>query len=252
MPTLLKRAQQYTGVSQGKLATAFGMAPGRVNEIINGRRVVTTLDVYERIAAGLEMPDDVRMLLGLAPRGPHAAFPLAELGEVIAVYPSQAAAAQTIRNAAFAARRVDVLAVRGLGILGLNDGLLRGPLSATRDAALTLRVLVLDPDCPAARRRADEIGESPQSFAAAAALSEARLRDLADHSGATVEVYRYRTHPIWRVIHCDDMLFVGTFDTLKEGHSSPVYQFPARVDGTLYRAFSRVVEDTLAAAERVI
>ncbi len=252
VPTLLKYAQQYTGASQGKLATAFGMAQGRVNEIINRRRVVTTLDVFERIAAGLEMPDDVRMLMGLAPQGPHAAFPLAALSEVTAIYPSQAAAAQAIRSAAQVARRVDVLAVRGLGILGLNDGLLRGPLSATRDTPLALRVLVLDPACAAAQKRAGEIGESPQSFAAAAALSEARLRDLAGHAHISVEVYRYCTAPIWRIISADEMLFVGTFDTLREGHSSPVYQLPARVDGALYRAFSRVVEDTLTTAERVV
>lgn len=252
VPTLLKCAQQHTGASQGRLATAFGMAQGRVNEIINRRRVVTTLDVFERIAAGLEMPDDVRMLMGLAPQGPHAAFPLAALSEVTAVYPSQAAAAEAIRAAALIARQVGVLAVRGLGILGLNDGLLRGPLSATRDVPLTLRVLVLDPGCPAAERRAREIGESPYSFAGAAALSESRLRDLADRSGITVEAYRYRTAPIWRIISADDTMFVGTFDSLKEGHSSPVYGLPARVDGTLYRAFSRVFEETLATAERVI
>ena len=252
IPALLKYAQHYTGASQVRLAGAFGMTQGRVNEIINRRRVVTTLDVFERIATGLEMPDDVRMLLGLAPQGPHAAFPLGGLGEVTAVYPSQAAAAQAIRAAALAAKRVDVLAVRGLGILGLNDGLLRGPLSANRDVPLTLRVLVLDPGCAAAERRAREIGESPESFAGAAALSESRLRDLADHSGASVEVYRYRTAPIWRIISADETMFVGTFDTLREGHSSPVYQLPGRVDGTLYRAFCRVFEDTLAAAERVI
>jgi hypothetical protein len=80
------------------------------------------------------------------PHRPHAAFPLAALSEVTAIYPSQAAAAQAIRHAAAHARRVDVLAVRGLGILGLNDGLLRGPLSRERDEPLALRVLVLDPD----------------------------------------------------------------------------------------------------------
>jgi transcriptional regulator with XRE-family HTH domain len=252
IPTLLRYAQRYTGASQGRLATAFGMAQGRVNEIINRRRAVTTLDVLERIASGLDMPDDVRMLLGLAPRKPHAAFPLAALGEVAAIYPSQASAAETIRAAASSARAVDVLAVRGLGILGLNDGLLRGPLSAERDAPLVLRVLVLDPHCPAAVRRAREIGESVESFVGAAALSESRLRDLAAHAGASIMVYHYRSVPIWRIIHTDETMFVGTFDTLREGHSSPVYQLPARVDGTLYRAFCRVFEETVVASERVI
>jgi hypothetical protein len=67
-----------------------------------------------------------------------------------------------------------------------------------------------------------------------------------------VELYRYRSAPIWRIISADDTLFVGTFDTLKEGHSSPVYRLPARVDGTLYRAFGRVVQETLASPERIV
>jgi hypothetical protein len=31
-----------------------------------------------------------------------------------------------------------------------------------------------------------------------------------------------------------------------------VYRIPARVDGTLYRAYRRVVEETLAGAERIV
>lgn len=252
LPALLRYAQQYTGASQGRLAAAFDMTQSRVNEIVNRRRAVASLDVFERIANGLTMPDGIRMMLGLAPLGPHAAFPLAELSEVTAVYPSQAAAAKAIRTAAEQAQRVDVLAVRGLGILGLNDGLLRGPLTSSRPLPLTLRVLVLDPHCPAGTRRAQELGESPESFAAACELSRSRLAELAAHDAVTVEVHQYQTVPIWRLIHTDDTLFVGTFDVLHEGHSSPVYRLPARVDGTLYRAYCRVFEDTLNRGERVI
>ncbi|MCB5169582.1 helix-turn-helix transcriptional regulator [Streptomyces bambusae] len=58
--------QQYTGASQARIATATGMTQGRVNEIINGKREVSRLDVFERIADGLRLPDDARHLLGLA------------------------------------------------------------------------------------------------------------------------------------------------------------------------------------------
>ena len=252
VPALLRYAQHYTGASQGRLASAFGLSQGRVNEIVNKRRAVVSLEVFERIAAGLVMPDDVRMLLGLAPVGPHAAFPLAKLSEVTEIYPGQAAAARAIRTAAAGARQVDVLAVRGLGILGLNDGLLRGPLTRSRPVSLALRVLVLDPASPAGIRRAGELGESPESFASACDLSLSRLRELAAHDGLEVEVYRYRSAPIWRLIRADETMFAGTFDTLREGHSSPVYRLPGRVDGTLYRAFCRVIEDTVAAGERLI
>ena len=252
IPALLRYAQAHTGASQGRLAEAFEMNQGRVNEIINRRRAVTTLEVFERIAAGLEMPDDVRMLLGLAPVGPHAAFPLAALAEVTEIYPSQAAAAQAIRHTAMAAERLDVVAVRGLGILGMNDGLLRGPLTIERTRPLRLRVFVLDPHCTAAEVRARQIGETPGTFAAACSLSLEKMRDLKAIPSVQLAVYQYRQRPIWRIIHAETGMFVGTFDALREGHHSPVYRLPRRVDGTLYRAFAAVVDQLLEDGEQII
>ncbi|MBZ6472328.1 helix-turn-helix domain-containing protein [Streptomyces griseocarneus] len=63
---VFRYVQQYAGASQARIATAVGMQQARVNEIINGRREVARLDVYERIADGLCMPDDARHLLGPA------------------------------------------------------------------------------------------------------------------------------------------------------------------------------------------
>jgi adenylate cyclase class 2 len=64
---LLSLVQRHAGVSQARLATATGIGQGRLNEIINGHRQVARLDVLERIAGGLAMPDDARVLFGLAP-----------------------------------------------------------------------------------------------------------------------------------------------------------------------------------------
>ncbi|MBB5996531.1 transcriptional regulator with XRE-family HTH domain [Streptomonospora salina] len=64
---LLRLAQRYGGASQTRLAAATGIAQGRVSEILNGRKQITALDVIERIADGLNMPDSARMLFGLAP-----------------------------------------------------------------------------------------------------------------------------------------------------------------------------------------
>ncbi|MGW3982852.1 helix-turn-helix domain-containing protein, partial [Streptomyces mirabilis] len=98
---LFRYAQQYTGVSQARIAAAVGMAQGCVNEIINGRREVSRLDVYERIADGLLMPDDARHLLGLAAsrekRSGGAAFDLAAFPEVVRVYAAQNSAADVPR-----------------------------------------------------------------------------------------------------------------------------------------------------------
>jgi hypothetical protein len=75
---------------------------------------------------------------------------------------------------------VDVMAVRGLGLIGLNDSLLRGPL-AGRTGEVRVRVLLLDPDAPAVAVRASEVGERPDAFAAGIRLSVSRLAEFRDH-----------------------------------------------------------------------
>ncbi|MEV5706420.1 helix-turn-helix transcriptional regulator [Actinoallomurus sp. NPDC052274] len=66
---LFRLVRQYAGASQTQLAIACGMTQGKISEYMKrGGRQVLALDVFERIADGLEMPDDARMTLGLAPR----------------------------------------------------------------------------------------------------------------------------------------------------------------------------------------
>ncbi|MEU9019012.1 helix-turn-helix transcriptional regulator [Actinomadura sp. NPDC048394] len=67
--TVFHLLRQYAGASQTQIAIACGMSQGKVSETMKkGGRQVTTLEVFERIADGLQMPDPARMTLGLAPR----------------------------------------------------------------------------------------------------------------------------------------------------------------------------------------
>ena len=66
--------RQYGGFSQTRIATATGIAQGRVSEIIRGKRAVGASHVFERIANGLDMPDGSRAALGLAPHQPAPAL----------------------------------------------------------------------------------------------------------------------------------------------------------------------------------
>ena len=59
--------RKYAGASQTRLAIACGLTQGKVSEIMAGTRRVTALDVFERIADGLDMPPQARVALGLAP-----------------------------------------------------------------------------------------------------------------------------------------------------------------------------------------
>lgn len=252
---LFRYVQHHSGASQARLAVQVGMTQARVNEIVNGRRIVTKLDVFERIADGLNLPDDARRLLGLAPRSdgrhaPGSAFDLAAFPEIVRVYSNQASAAAEIRDTARAVSELDMLAVRGLGLLALRDSLLRQHVHRSEDPAPRLRVLLLDPESPAAERRAAEIGESAASLADGIRLAEARMRELSEFG--QVEVYRYRTLPVWRIIRLDRTLFVGSFDTDWEGHESATYKVLPTPHGPLYRGWRRQFDVMVENAERVI
>src|SRR3954463_10278941 len=66
---IFRLVRQYAGASQTRIAIACGMTQGKVSEYMKkGGRQVLTLEVFERIAEGLDMPDQPRMALGLAPR----------------------------------------------------------------------------------------------------------------------------------------------------------------------------------------
>jgi hypothetical protein len=62
--------QQYAGASQTHIGIACLLPQGKVSAIIHGIQLVEKLDVFERIAEGLGMPDPARISLGLAPRHP--------------------------------------------------------------------------------------------------------------------------------------------------------------------------------------
>ncbi|MGP3922999.1 helix-turn-helix domain-containing protein [Streptomyces sp. 8N616] len=252
---VFRYVQQYAGASQARIATAAGMTQARVNEIINGRREVSRLDVYERIADGLRMPDDARHLLGLAAsrevHGGGKAFDLAAFPEVVRVYAAQASAAEEIQQQARSASEVDVLAVRGLGFIGLNDSLLRACLPREQGGSgLRVRVLLLDPESSALAQRAAEIGESSEALAAGVELAEARLRELADR--CDVQVYRYAMLPTWRMIRTDSTMFVGAFDAGWEGHESATYKVLETPHGPLYRGFRRMFQAIVREAERTV
>ncbi|MET3987214.1 XRE family transcriptional regulator [Streptomyces sp. PvR034] len=245
--------QQYGGASQARIALAVGMTQARVNEIINRRREVSRLDVYERIADGLSMPDDARHLLGLAAsrerRSGGAAFDLAAFPEVVRVYSGQASAREEIQQQVRGAKELDILAVRGLGLIGLNDSMLRAHLGR-HGGGLRVRVLLLDPEGPALALRAAEIGESAESLAGGVRLAEARLRELA--GSCDIEVYRYGMLPTWRLIRADSMLFVGAFDAGWEGHESATYKVMETPHGPLFRGFRRMFEAVVKGAERTV
>ena len=68
MGALFGLLRQRAGLTQMRIGTAVEIAQGRISDIILGKYHVRTTAVFTRIADGLDMPDQARTLLGLAPR----------------------------------------------------------------------------------------------------------------------------------------------------------------------------------------
>ncbi len=73
---LFRLLRRHTGASQTQLGIAVGLGQGYVSRIIAGRKVIA-IDVLERVADGLRMPDEARLALGLAPCRPSSLTPMA-------------------------------------------------------------------------------------------------------------------------------------------------------------------------------
>ncbi|MEU1617118.1 XRE family transcriptional regulator [Streptomyces sp. NPDC005722] len=252
---ILRFAQQYGGASQSRIAAATGLLQGRVNEIVRGRRSVVRFDVFERIAQGLRMPDHARLLMGLAPRRlrSYGVRDLMDHPQVAAVALTKPEAAAEIREVAASADAVDVVGVRALGLLALGDSLLRGPLTRRdRTGTARMRLLLLHPESPAVARIAEEVGETPRFFSSSLRFAEDMLGALAEEGTIRLEVYRYRTPPVWRLVRLDGATFVSVIGPPADPRGSLVYRLATTPPGSVLYGFERWFEAMLGEAERVI
>ncbi|MFG2301524.1 XRE family transcriptional regulator [Actinacidiphila glaucinigra] len=251
---ILRFAQQYGGASQSRIAAATGLLQGRVNEIVRGRRSVVRFDVFERIAQGLRMPDHARLLMGLAPRRlrSYGVGDLMDHPQVAAVALTKPEAAAEIREVAAGADAVDVVGVRAMGLLALGDSLLRGPLTRRGRTPARMRLLLLHPESPAVARIAEEVGETPRFFASSLRFAEEMLGALAEEGTIHLEVYRYRTTPVWRLVRLDAATFVSVIGPPADPRGSLVYRLSPTPPGSVLHGFDRWFEAMLGEAERVI
>src|SRR5262245_18803900 len=174
-----------------------------------------------------------------------AARPYGADAEVSRVFASQADAEDEIRLLASNASEIDLRILRGLGLIALNGSLLRPAVVAARQ--VRLRVLLLDPDTEAAKRRADEIGEPLEVFTAGSHLVQARLRELDQRPGVDLEIRTYQEMPVWRTIRIDETILVSSFDQEWEGRESPMLM--PTPGGMLHRGFRRGFEVAWQAAQ---
>jgi hypothetical protein len=179
------------------------------------------------------------VLLGPAPL--HAATRTGH-AEIAQIFTSPAPAHFGLRAHAATATQADILAVRARGLIGLNDSLLRGPLS-TRESSAEVRVLLLGPSAPAAAVRAAEAGESLESFTAGIRLALARLAEFDHHPRIRLRTAGYGSLPTWRMLAFDEVLYLPAFGASSEGHRSGMSKLTASADGVLRGGFRRHFDD---------
>jgi hypothetical protein len=165
------------------------------------------------------------------------------------VFANQADAAADIRESISVAYTLDVLAVRGLGLIGLSDSLLR-PWVVTAGPKMVVRVLLIDPASPSARLRADEMGEPVAALANGIQVCLDSLRRLT--IDAEFSVYLYDELPVWRLIRIDDVLYVSAFAGARGGPEGPVYKLGGGSDGTLVAGFTRAFVDLARRSREVM
>jgi hypothetical protein len=237
----LRNAMLRTGTTTNDLALCCGVDVKTVERWLSLSRIPHRANRWD--AARRLGTDETWLWPQVAPshRDAAAAAELIRM-EISAVYPTQAEASREIREHAATAERVDILAVRGLGILGLNDSQLRGPLTE-RSSPVQVRVLLLDPDSPAVAVRAAETGESPESFAAGIRMSLARLAELQGHPVVRLESAVYSSLPVWRMLAFDGTMFLSAFTPRTEGAGSGMYKLTPVGDGVLHAGMTRQFED---------
>jgi hypothetical protein len=172
--------------------------------------------------------------------------------EIAGVYESQALAESEIQRLAVDARTIDILTIRGLGILGLNDSMLRRQLFDKNTSRKRIRVLLLAPDGIQSPLRAKEVGESSEAFTHGINLAVQRMRELAELNHHDLEVYLYDRQPCWRLISVDQTHFVSVFGQRIEGHRSRMYRIDGTKRSTLHEALGRMFEEMCATGQRII
>jgi hypothetical protein len=140
------------------------------------------------------------------------------------------------------AKEIDVLTIRGLGIFGLKDSLLRQHILDHNDE-LKVRLLLLNPASSACSQRALEIKEDVNYFTGGIKLAINGIGELKRLNATNVEARLYNQLPVWRIIRIDDNIFVSSYLPSRDGHMSPMYRIQKGAVMSLFPTFVRQFDE---------
>jgi len=249
---LFRLAQRF-GISQGRLSAATSIPQGRISEILHGKRQVTSLELFERIANGLDMPDDCRMLLGLAPTKPPTGGaeigPLAEVG-LLAAYPRRADVPAELWWQLFTHARahLDILVYAGI-FLHEQYPDFNALLTEKARAGCKLRVALGDPDSEQVRERGQEerYGHGIETRCRVALL---HYRPLFDLPG--VEINLHRTTLYNSIYRADDEMLVNAHVWGHNAYSAPVMHLRRMPGPCLFTAYAASFDGVWATSTPVV
>lgn len=248
---VFKIYRQWTGATQTQIAAVCEVPQSHVSEIQNGRRQVTSLEIFERIADGIGIP---RTRIGLAekpgtvpgPR-PEPGVPAAEVpSDVVRVYPSRTAVPADLWRTLFAdaTHQVDVLVIAGLF---LPDGHadFTHVLRRKGESGVKIRYALGDPESPAVSLRGDEEGIG-DGLAARTRITLTYLAALRDAPG--VDLRLHRTTLYNSIYRFDGEMLVNIHVYGAPAAHSPVLHLHAR-SGGLFDHYAASFERVWASTE---
>jgi tetratricopeptide (TPR) repeat protein len=192
---LFRLLKEHAQLSQIRIGTAVELSQNRVSLIIRDREAVTTRHVLSRIASGLDMPDDARMRLGLAPCQAAPSRPPAVRQE-----DQPGEAAELLRRIS-SARYIDASVIRVLqdetNALRLLDRRLGAPAVAAKlDAHIAqLRDSLRHSIAPRSREHLAAVLADAAALAGWQAIDTGRLSDAWDHFETATAAAREAADP---------------------------------------------------------
>lgn len=169
----------------------------------------------------------------------YAKLLMSRFPEILAMYKSQSQSNDDMIHLLKTASKLDILTIRGLGIIGLNDSALRNTLHSTGGKRVSIRVFMLSPESKYVKERAKETNESYEAFKNALNLGIERVQELKNSTTHNIKIFLYDQKPCWRIIRIDDFFFMSVFDGETEGHRAGVYKIDGTRNGTIGKALKR-------------
>lgn len=189
----------------------------------------------------------VIVVLGPSIIGPIQFYRAVRQYGIVALHPNQAACAELLRHLLESASRVDILNIRGLGLLALTDSVMRSTL-ARRRTQLSVRILTMSPTSAFVKVRATEVGDEPESLRSGIRLGKRSIDEMR-RGGVDITPRSYDRQAVWRLIVIDDRMFVSGFLPSIEGHDFPALELRHTGPKSLYSLFKRYFEELWDASQ---